>query len=313
MLATDAIASRRIRGPQLSPYAHLHRLADQARPSVRSIFERAVRYTKDQALEAKIEFGIRNRSVELALSAIPWDSIGSVVLKNRMRERLQRLVLESGIASQRSQPRGLDLRLGTRIDRLGEDLQPPPAPELQFDARNPYAVREAIEKAAALIAEVDEETRQAIRELIADAINRQESPAKIAKRVRQMIGLTTRQQAAILKLVDQGEPESVVWREIRKALRYRAELIAHTETMRAANQGQQALWESARSVNLLGSEVRREYVATSDSHVCPECEALDGRTYGLHEQIWSKFGLTDTPPIHPACRCVMVLRTRPIS
>jgi len=81
----------------------------------------------------------------------------------------------------------------------------------------------------------------------------------------------------------------------------RAELIARTETMRAANEGQRQSWQQAVDEDLLPPNVRREWIATADTNVCPLCEELNGKRTTLDGEYPDPGG--DGPPLHPNCRC----------
>lgn len=78
----------------------------------------------------------------------------------------------------------------------------------------------------------------------------------------------------------------------------RAEVIARTESMRAANEGQRQAWAQAQEKGLLDGSERREWIATSGC--CDECDELDGTTAILDG---TYAGGVDGPPLHPNCRC----------
>lgn len=79
----------------------------------------------------------------------------------------------------------------------------------------------------------------------------------------------------------------------------RAEMIARTESMRAANAGQRESWDQAVEKGLLPADIKREWIATSDA--CPFCVALDGKTASLSGEYPNDGG--EGPPLHPDCRC----------
>ena len=81
--------------------------------------------------------------------------------------------------------------------------------------------------------------------------------------------------------------------------RPRAEGIGVTETTTAITAGDD--WAAAYAmVFLFGEEDRLEeyWDASLDSHVCPVCTRLHGRT----KRYWSR-EFPDGPPAHPNCRC----------
>lgn len=79
----------------------------------------------------------------------------------------------------------------------------------------------------------------------------------------------------------------------------RAELIARTESMSAANEGQRQGWDQAVEDGLLRADSKRVWIAAEDP--CPECEDLDGEETGLDEDYPNDGG--DGPLLHPNCRC----------
>jgi len=68
----------------------------------------------------------------------------------------------------------------------------------------------------------------------------------------------------------------------------RMELIARTETIRAHSQGQRKFYDTVGVRKL-------EWLTMDDERMCPECGALNGKTYPA-----DKF---PNQPLHPACRC----------
>lgn len=194
-----------------------------------------------------------------------------------------------------------------RFDDLTEALRPQEV-NLTFDARNPFAIKAAIEESAKLVTKVSQETIDALAELIGDAIDRGIPPASAARMIRGMIGLNGPQMKSILKLADSGATANEIARATRQALNYRAEMIARTETIRAANLGQQALWKHGVEARIVDETARQEWIATPDDRECPVCAELDGKTFPLGGTIEAgKFGMVSGPPAHVQCRCSLAL------
>ncbi len=72
----------------------------------------------------------------------------------------------------------------------------------------------------------------------------------------------------------------------------RAQLIAQTETTRAAYQGSKQGYQESGVVSQV------EWVTVNDERVCPQCGPLDGTRAPLDGAFDG-----DTPPLHPGCRC----------
>lgn len=80
----------------------------------------------------------------------------------------------------------------------------------------------------------------------------------------------------------------------------RAELIARTEVMTAANEGQRDAWDSAVEAGLLPDDSVVEWIATSDC--CDDCADLDGETRPIDSE-YDDPDAANGPPLHPNCRC----------
>ena len=75
----------------------------------------------------------------------------------------------------------------------------------------------------------------------------------------------------------------------------RAEKIARTETLRAANF---ATLESYRQSNVVEG---KEWVTALDERTCPYCAPMNGKIVALGEQFETGLDLVDSPPVHPNC------------
>lgn len=115
---------------------------------------------------------------------------------------------------------------------------------------------------------------------------------------------TTRKRIAtsLASAFTEGNYDSNFYKEVRSVVRdrKRADTIAHHESMTAMSEGQRQQWENAQKKGLLGSDVRRRWIATSVG-ACPTCEALDGTTAPLNG--WYPWDGRDGPPQHVNCRC----------
>lgn len=80
----------------------------------------------------------------------------------------------------------------------------------------------------------------------------------------------------------------------------RADVIARTEVMTAANEGQRQGWSQAVDNGLLAPDAQVAWIASDDA--CPECAALDGTTRDVNGE-YDDPDAGDGPPLHPNCRC----------
>ncbi len=181
---------------------------------------------------------------------------------------------------------------------------------MAFDVANPKAVEWATTQAAKLVTDVSTEARKAIRSVVTDGVEAGLAPRETATLIRTTIGLTERDASAVMKshlalLADGVESEKALAKAERyssQLLTKRAETIARTETMEAANEGQAQLWDQAVEAGLLDpSDAMKTWIASPDA--CPECAEVDGETVPMSDD----FSVGDDPPLHPNCRCTIGL------
>lgn len=137
----------------------------------------------------------------------------------------------------------------------------------RFDVNDQRAIEWAKDHAAELAKGISDTTRDDIASAVAEALETGEDPRE-----------------AIADAVGDDA---------------RADLIARTEIMSAANEGQRQAWDQAVDEGLLSETAQRVWIATEDA--CPECDALDGETAPLDDDYPGEGG--DGPPLHPNCRC----------
>lgn len=200
---------------------------------------------------------------------------------------------------------------------------------IAFDVANEDAVRWAERHAAMLITEINSETRAAIRVFVAEAINNGVPPAKLAKQIRSVVGLHSRQAVAVLNAqmrMENAAPGSLVKvgkvrvrvpstglpagriRQVARdyadrLLRQRSIAIARTETLAASNEGQRQIWAKAQASGVISDTVEREWIVTPDDRACPVCTAADGQRRRLDEPFIVGGFTVMNPPAHPLCRC----------
>ena len=100
-----------------------------------------------------------------------------------------------------------------------------------------------------------------------------------------------------------------------QASKFRAEMIARTETIWAWNEGTRNGYEQS------GVVTRLEWLATDDERTCQWCPQMDGKTISIEEDFLNKgdnfigerggiltasFESVGHPPLHPMCRCTVI-------
>lgn len=191
--------------------------------------------------------------------------------------------------------------------------------QLSFDIRNPFALEWARQRSAELITQLTEDLRETIRSIIASAFADSRAPRETARIIRDSIGLTTRDAGAVQRLRDTlraaGADEAFVDRRAQKygeqLLRKRAERIARTETIRAANEGLLESWREAVRQGFLGPDAKRIWLPSPGA--CPVCLTGAGQVVGLDEPFVLTTEKGDPlevmipPDPHPNCRCGMAI------
>ena len=210
---------------------------------------------------------------------------------------------------------------------------------IKFNQVNARAVRWAEREAARQITGLSSALHRTLNSIITDATAAGASNVAVAREIRSLIGLTETQarqvESLFLQSIKDGVTEShaarIMERNSAKMIRFRAETIARTETIRAANMGQQLVWDEALDSGLLPATTEKVWMATGDDRTCPICAVLDGHQIGVR----GDFAITEratsftrdgdtfrvgntaalktpttsrTPPAHPRCRCTIVIR-----
>lgn len=99
----------------------------------------------------------------------------------------------------------------------------------------------------------------------------------------------------------------------RKYLKHRSETIARTESMRATNIGVQDAWRQAIETGKVGEDlIRRKWIVGHDERLCEVCSAVPGMNPKVGVKFAEPFstdkGPVMLPPLHPNCRCTVVIR-----
>jgi SPP1 gp7 family putative phage head morphogenesis protein len=181
-----------------------------------------------------------------------------------------------------------------------------------WDVVNRRAVDWAATQSASRVTQIIDETRRALRGMISRGIEDGLGTAQVGRRLRglvsrdgtPMLGLNARQGRALDRFRDKlraryaemeggltssrrARLERRVLREADRKLRYRADMIARTETAAAMSEGTLGAYAEA--------EVQRvRFISSADA--CIVCLGYDGNMYRREEA----GGLI---PVHPNCRC----------
>jgi hypothetical protein len=218
---------------------------------------------------------------------------------------------------------------------------------IAFNSVNERAVRWAETHAAQAITGIRSTSRKSVQGAVVEAMRagtgiRELTPQiadALSDHISNLTGLTTGHAKAVDRLFrsfDLDDPAQlaqalkVSGRKAAKLLRWRAETIARTETIRAANQGQQLVWDEAVDEGLLPTGTKKVWLATGDNRTCRICAVLDGQVVAIGGEFSINVQATSftrqgdnftvagtkplphpttdrTPPAHPRCRCSIIL------
>lgn len=279
-------------------YREIHRIADKLEPKMRQKFLRVIK-------------GIQND--------VDINALTSALTSNNPRRVVEVF-------------RILDLE--NRFARLGDELQtafneamratvsistPIIANTLTFDVINEDSVAFLRRTRFKLVAEITRTTEEGIRQIVIDAYEQGGHPYEQARKIRNLVGLTRRQAIAVdnyeKMLTAEGMKRSQVNKLVtayrNRQLTARARNIARTETIRAANAGQQQVWQQAVKRGLLDPQtVRRIWIVTPDDRLCPICAPIPGMNpegVKLNDSFDTPQGPVKEPPVHPQCRCAVAI------
>jgi SPP1 gp7 family putative phage head morphogenesis protein len=320
-----------VRKVKLPPDDPLLRIAESMEGAVRDAFLRAVQAAQDRIVLQKLAEAIAKGDINGALAIMAVDQ--------NFVAALQGAGIEPGIASFRDAiQRAIRAGAMTAIQSLPKAV----GLNISFDLMNPESANFIQSYTFNLIQQVSQQTRDAVQQIVLRAFKEGGHPYEQARAIKQVIGLTARQehavatyraalraggsalQDALSRSLRDGRFDPTLIRAMRdqtplrreyidklvaryreRFLIYRAKNIARTETIRASNKGQRELWRQAQQQGLIPHTARRKWIVSGDDRTCPICLKLDGQTAGLNEEFAP--GILEPPDPHPSCRCTTAL------
>lgn len=285
-------------------YKELHALADKAEPKVRRAIIKAIKDFQSGVSLSAVQTAIETGSEAAIIRALGLEGISKAL--GPIADDLLILFNQAAQASIETLPK----EIGTKI---------------AFDLTNPKSIELLRRTRLDLITNISQSTEKGIREIVRTAFEEGGHPHTQAHKIKNMVGLLPKHAKAVRNfralLESEGVPKAKVEKRVaayrERLLRWRARNIARTETIRAANLGQRALWQQGIDQGLLNkSEIRVKFIVTPDDRLCPICAPLAGKTVEFDRPFVStvkrpKAGLQRfsslTPPLHPQCRCALGL------
>jgi hypothetical protein len=284
--------------------ALVHRVADRMAPRWRRAFLEAIERARGRIDVRALEAALTSGNLYAAQQMLGLDALAADLGGDAGVRALLRATMHAAADAARA-----DL-----IRRFGV--------EINFVEHNPNAVAWIQRAGGDLITEITTATRDAVRAIIERSFRQAIAPRDAARLIRDVVGLHSRQVTAVERfradLVEQGvagdelERRAAAYAEAQ--LRRRALTIARTETIGAANMGQQLLWqEGVRQGQLSPERMRKVWIVTQDDRLDTKvCEPMPFLEANKHVAIDGVFTTGDgqqlaTPPAHPNCRCAVGL------
>ncbi len=229
---------------------------------------------------------------------------------------------------------------------------------ISFGIQNPYAIR-ATRESAQRVTEIGKSVMEAIRAEIRDGVRAGLGPRAIARQVRPLIGLTTGQKEWVksarsrLASTDPDDLRAYLRMRLRdkrfdghvytalrtgspipmdkavkmgnryaeRALKYRSEVIARTETLEALQAGQRALWDKAMGEGFVAPDMLvKQWVDGGDARVRESHRNVEGGAWiPMSQDFVLSSDVSAREPRDPSlpkeetiqCRCTMIIRVDP--
>jgi hypothetical protein len=227
-----------------------------------------------------------------------------------------------------------------RIEQIAKagpsKLKTPAVIPLTYDPLNPETVARQNADNEQVVERIEEGAQQTAEQVVSDGLRARDRASAIARRLRTTLGMTPQEANAIENYrraleagnasslsralrdrrfdarirrgdaLDSTQIDRMVERYAARYRAFRANRIAQTESLRAANLGRAEAWRQYAEMTGRGGEIRRFWLTAGDELVCKVCAPIpemNTNGIGLEEQYSTPIGPQNQPPIHPNCRC----------
>jgi hypothetical protein len=160
-----------------------------------------------------------------------------------------------------------------------------------------------------LITRETNQTRDAVRNIVLNGFQQAVHPYRMALQIQDIVGMNGPQADQYARFIMSGATDAQAATFATNLIHQRSELIARTETLRAANTGQVDMWSTAMEHGLLKPQTTLEvWIITPDDRLCPDCAEMEDQTQVVQGTFdGGNFGPLGNPPLHPDCRCTLGL------
>ena len=300
--------------PSRSPEEVLvHRIADRSSKLLRAEFLKSVVDFNDIIPEESISHLLSLDMNQAIITVIPFEQWSPIITGN-MFSRL------------------------SDITRAAVDTTVIQKADFDTSPEDPDVLAHLNRVLADLVTEITEEHKKVIRDIIIRSNRQTISDRELIDTIKRSTGLRADQLLASLnfqqRMLEKGKSPSEVERMTvafeKRMLGKRADMIARTESMNAANEGQQIGWDKASRAGAFDrSTAQLQWITAQDDIVCPTCNAMNGKkrpyngswTVEIRQPIVRDGKVKGSKStgrvvevkipnrVHPNCRCVARLIT----
>lgn len=276
----------------------VHRRADARIRDLMDVVLKATNETAAQLDDQLFLNAIRDGDIDRALTAIDWQGVGGQIIEDELTPILQDLTNQVGQDSIGFVP----------ASRLGEGVL--------FDEQNPRVQASLTNQIGNMISGLNSQQVTTLRRVVEDLTDGRLPFETAVDTIKQHVGLNTRQSRALVSLHDRLLEAGLSSDEISTALTkahnqmidFRAELIARTESINAASEGQRLSWIQLRDEGVLSDDdTRKFWVTTPDDRLdqaqCAPVPSLNPNGRRVDEPFVTPSGDRQSPTLHPLCRC----------
>jgi hypothetical protein len=293
-------SNKRTRGKYMTPeYQALHNVTRKIKPAIQVGIESGVKAFRKKINLHDLVSALDQGDLIKVRQVVPWSELDDELKKNLES------VIETGIAE--SAAKSKFIFKGAIKSLIGVD------PKIRFDVTNERIKKYAEKYTATLVEGIRKQTQEAISSFAMDAINRGIPPRQSADKIKQIVGLNSRQSQALINREQQliksgfkGTKLDAALNDYRdKQLTYRAETIARTEASFINNNGLAMIVEENVSSGYIDpSAAKKKWVVTPHDNICDVCLPMNGQTVGIYDDFELDDGQSiSVPPAHPNCLC----------
>lgn len=307
---------------------------DKLQPRLKKAFLAAIAELKSQVKMRDLTVALTRGNLSMAMAAINVDSLEDLLWGVQLPVDTTSFSDEliAGVSA------GAAVTMTTFPQTISANMA--------FDLLNPNTVRFIENYRVPLIRELTNTTRDAVHGVVRQVLLSGKAPARQAREIRQLVGLTKSQAKAVTNFREQLESQKVLGltnpskrrlnaierRQVARHMRtgdmsqkqidamvarYNASLInrralniGRTEAVRSSNAGQLETWRQARRKRLLSRDAKKKWLVTHDKRLRPTHRAIPGmnpKGRDIDKVFQTPEGNIMAPPLGTNCRCSMAL------